>query len=418
MNQHSPSHDAIVVTGLGCLGAYGIGGDALAAALLRGEALGAPVDRRAGYHRRNSSTTVATVAASAPDFVPWLSEDAGRRMSDLSQFAVVAARMALQHAGLAADGQLTGDRERTAVTIATAFGPGGFTEQLALQVLQKGGRFASPFLFTDCVANAAAGQIAIAVGARGPNNTICQREAGPLLALHQAVEDLRRGRADVCLCGAVDEMKPLSHAILDRFRAVARPHAEPGDDGELPRPFDLRRRGYRAGEGAAVLVLEREATARARGATILARVGPTVRAHDHSAGRMGTGQQPEALAEHLRERLGDRLDRVDLVVSGASGARAADAYEAALLHAALPHHPWIVAPKAVTGEFGGGTLAAALLALGGAGIAAPRACDRPDPALGVTLHDPQRDGPLRATCAMLTAHAAGGASAITLLERP
>src|SRR5690606_32017149 len=314
--------------------------------------LGAPltsdIDRSAGYHRPNSATKVA--ASGELDLVPWLSEDAGRRMSMFSQHAVTCARMAL------ADAELSElPSERTAVTIATAFGPGGFTERLALQILQKGGKFASPFLFTDCVANAAAGQIAIAVGARGPNITICQREAGPLLAVGHAANDLRLGRADVCLVGAVDELQPLSHAILDRFRALAR---QRGASDEVPRPFDQARNGYVAGDGGTVLVLEREAHAVARGARILARVGPSVRAFDATAPRTGHGQGSAALAQRLRDALGTQRHTIDTVVSAASGARRGDALEAEILHLVMPQAPRILVPKAVTGEFGGGTLAA------------------------------------------------------------
>lgn len=182
----------VVITGVGCLGPYGLGLDALRTALANGTALGKPIDRSAGYHRRNAATLVG--ACGPLDLSPWLSPQAARRMSDLSQYGIAAARMALQHAALAEP-----PKERTAVTIATAFGPGDFTEQLARQILEKGGKAASPFLFTDCVANAAAGQIAIDLGVRGANTTICQREAGPLLALAQGADDIARGRADVSL---------------------------------------------------------------------------------------------------------------------------------------------------------------------------------------------------------------------------
>lgn len=395
--------DAIVVTGMGCLGPFGLGREALAAALGRGDPLGTPVDRSAGYHRRAGATLVA--ACRDLDLSPWLSPQAARRMSDLSQFAVAAARMALADAGLDAV-----PADRTAVAIGTAFGPGGFTEQLARQILEQGGKAASPFLFTDCVANAAAGQIALALGARGPNTTICQREAGPLLALGHGSDELARGRADLCLAGAVDELKPLSHAILDRFRALARP----APHGELPRPFDRRRAGYLAGEGATVLVLERESAARARGARVLARVGTTVRAFDPTASATGPGGDAAGLAATLRERLGDRLDAVDTVISSASGARRGDALEAAILRAALPAAARVLAPKAVHGEFGGGTLAAALLALLGATFARPTAADQPDPALGIEL----AAGAVHARSVLCSAHAVGGVSAWTLLERP
>ncbi len=400
----------VVVTGLGCLGAFGLGPDALAAALARGEALGSPIDRSAGYHRANGATRVA--ACGPLDLSPWLSPQAARRMSDLSQYAIAAARMALGDAGL-------GDRleqvrgGRTAIAIATAFGPGGFTEQLARTILEKGGKFASPFLFTDCVANAAAGQVAIDLGARGANLTICQREAGPLLALAQGADEIARDRADLCLAGAVDEMRSLSHAILDRFRALARPGAR----AELPRPFDTARDGCLAGEGAALFALESARSAAARGARLLARVGPTVRAFDPTASRAGFGRDAEGLAAALVEGFGERLRDVDVVVSTASGAKTGDALEAAILRRAFPHRmPAVVAPKAVHGEYGGGTLATALLLLrdDGLEIAAPRACTAPDPALGITL----AAGRLRARSVLCSALAGGGAAAWTILDRP
>jgi 3-oxoacyl-[acyl-carrier-protein] synthase II len=393
----------VVVTGVGCLGPWGIGLPALAAALQKGLALGTAIDRSAGYHRRHAATLVG--ACGPLDLTPWLSEQAARRMSDMSRYAVATARMALQHAGLA---DVPG--ERTAVALATAFGPGGFTEQLARQILEKGGKAASPFLFTDCVANAAAGQIAIDLGARGPNTTLCQREAGPLLALQQGANDIARGRADVCLAGSVDEMRPLSHAILDRFRALARP----GPDGELPRPFDRRRSGMLVGEGAQILVLEAEATARARGARILARVGATARAFDPTAGRASFGRDAEGLAAVLQARLAPALPEVSAIVSTASGTRRGDALEAAVLRRTFASLPPVLVPKAVHGEYGGGTLATAMLALAGSEFARPVACDRPDPDLGVT----PAHGHVQAARVLLTALAAGGAAAWSVLEIP
>ncbi|MBL9079106.1 MAG: hypothetical protein JNL08_16500 [Planctomycetes bacterium] len=395
----------VVVTGCGCLGPWGIGSDALAHALGRGEPLARPIDRTAGYHRAASAQLVA--ACGALDLTPWVSPQAARRMSDLSLFAVAAARMALQQAGL---DSVAGDR--TAVAFATAFGPGGFTEQLARQILEQGGKAASPFLFTDCVANAAAGQVAIDLGARGANLTLCQREAGPLLALEQGATEIASGRADFCLAGAVDEMKPLSHAILDRFRALARPDAH--GTGELPRPFDRRRRGVLAGEGATVLLLEDEAAARARGARILARVRATARAFDPGAGRASFGRDDQGLAAVLHARLAPWLAEVDAVVSTASGARHGDALEARILRRTFAALPPVLVPKAVHGEYGGGTLATALLALGGLDVARPAACDQPDPALGVVpVH-----GRVQAHRVLCSALAAGGAAAWTILEVP
>lgn len=394
---------SVVVSGIGYLGAPGLGLDALAAALARGAPCASAVDRSGGYHRRGAAALVA--ACHQLDLDPLLPASA-RRMSALSRYAVAAARLAIADAGLV---DVRGDR--TAVALATALGPGGFTEQLCQQILAQGGKAASPFLFTDCVANAPAGQIAIDLGARGGNLTICQREAGPVLALAQGAAEIRAGRADLCLTGAADEMPPLVHAVLDRFRALAR--ATP-DQPEQPRPFARTRNGALAGEGACVLVLEAESHARARGARVLARIGPAVRAFDPTAGRASFGRDPAGLAACLAERAGHWLAGVDAVVSSASGSRDGDALEAQILRAVAPPSAAVTAPKAVHGEYGGGTLAAALLALRGAVFALPPGGDDPDPALGMCL----AAGPLRARRVLLSGLAAGGAAAWTFLEAP
>lgn len=397
-------HQEVVITGVGSLGAHGIGLEALAAALQQGRALASPVVLDRGYHRPGSARLCAQVPE--VDLSPWLDPMAARRMSLLSQYAVAASRMAMEHAGRPAVAS-----ERLAVAMATAFGPGEFTEQLVRQIHDKGGRAASPFLFTDCVANAAAGQIAIDLGARGPNTTLCAREAGPLLALQQGVRDIALGRADVCLCGAVDEVAPLVHAILDRFRALAR--AE-GGRRELPRPFARNRNGALAGGGAAVLVLEAGAHAEARGARILARVGALARVFDPSAGRASHGRDAAGLAEAVRARLGAELPGIELIVSGAAGGRRGDLLEARVLHRLFRELPPVVVPKAVHGEFGGGTLAAGVLAACGTSHGMPEGCDEPDPRCGIVPatgeHRPRR--------VLLTAHAAGGAAAFVCLERP
>ena len=124
------TNNQVVVTGIGCLGPFGLGFEALQQALATGVATTKDIDRSAGYHRKGSATQVA--ATGDQDLTQWLSEDAGRRMSQFSQHAVTCARMALDHAGLTEI-----PSERTAVTIATAFGPGGFTERLALQSCKR-----------------------------------------------------------------------------------------------------------------------------------------------------------------------------------------------------------------------------------------------------------------------------------------
>jgi 3-oxoacyl-[acyl-carrier-protein] synthase II len=176
-----------------------------------------------------------------------------------------------------------------------------------------------------------------------------------------------------------------------------------------------------AGEGASVCVLEREDTAAARGARPLARFAASGAAFDPTASVSDWGDGAASLGRALRAalaRAGVRTASIDRIVSGASGARRGDRLEAATLAAVWDGQalPPVVTPKAVVGEFGGGLLAAAVLAAEGAPFGRLPACETRDPDLAVAPHDgsplpvPQR--------VLISALAAGGAAAWAVLERP
>jgi 3-oxoacyl-[acyl-carrier-protein] synthase II len=401
---------AAVITGLGVVGPYGTGRSSLEAALLAGRPLSSAIDRSAGYHAANSSRLAALVPP--VDLARWLPPSEARRLSVPSRFAVAAARMAVDDAGIGSF-----ERRRVAVVLATAFGALLFTEKLVHEILDEGPESAQPFYFSECVANAAAARVAIALGARGANVTITEREAGPILALARAAQEVREGRADVALAGSADEMTPLLHALLDRFRGTARASAA---HDEAARPFDAARDGVLGGEGASICVIEREDDAAARGARPLARVAAVGAAFDPTAPVVDWGDGSPVLARALRgtlDRAGRRIESIDRIVSGASGARRGDRLEALTLATAWGPAPLppVVTPKAVVGEFGGGILAAAVVATGGAPFGRVAAFTTPDPALSVAPHD---GSPLAAPRRLLvTALAAGGAAAWALLER-
>jgi 3-oxoacyl-[acyl-carrier-protein] synthase II len=379
------SGPAVVATGLGAIGPWGADVAALEDALGSGRPL---------------------LAGRVPDveLSRWLPAASARRLGRPSRWAVAAARIALEHAGLPS---LEG--RRVAVVLATSFGAVLFTENLVRQILVEGPESAQPFYFSECVANAAAAQVALALSAYGANVTVTQREAGPLIALARAAAEVREGRADMALAGAADEMTPLLHGLLARFRAAA-------DD---PRPFDAHRSGALAGEGAAVVVLEREADAIARGAAWRVRIAGTAAGFDPSATESDWGEGDEALARGVARslaRAGRGMDGIDRIVSGASGSRRGDRLEARVIvrAAAGVATPPIVVPKAVTGEYGGGHLAAAFLAATGTPFGAIPAITAIEPGLDVAVHDGSKLPPPRAVLA--TALAAGGAGAWAVLE--
>lgn len=407
---------SILVTGLGTVGAYGAGDESLRRHLASAKPpwpLLAEVDRSSGYHLRHAAHKAYLVDGALVR--EWLSATEARRMSPPSKMALAAARMALRGAGLA---DCPPD-ERTGVTISTAFGPSSYSEGLLRQILLEGPESASPFLFTESVANAPAAQIAIAVRARGPGATVCQREAGPLLAVGQAAADVASGRAPRALAGAVDEMTPLLHSLLDRFGALARNGAP--EVLEMARPLDRRRSGFLAGEGATLLVLEGEEEAGERGAPPLARILAWGSAFDPTSPTLGSGTGHALLARSLRrslERAGIPLESIDRIVSGASGSRPGDAAEALMLREAwgeIPVPP-VLAPKSRTGEYGGGLIGAAVLAAAGAPFGPTAGFEEPDPELGIVPHDGSPLPP--PSTVLVTSVAAGGAASWLILGAP
>jgi len=400
--------EPVLITGLGTLGAWGGGAGRLAEALAAGTSLASDVDRSAGYHLPEGARRACLM--SPGQLGEWLSPAEARRMSPPSKLAVAASRMALRCAGL-----VGGEDEGTAVVVATAFGPSTNTEALLKQILFEGPESASPSLFMESVANAPAAQIAIALKARGASLTVCQREAGPLIALGTAAAEIAAGRARRVLAGGVDEMTPLLHALLDRFGALAR--CGPGGE-ELARPFDRRRNGFLAGEGAVMAVLESREALAVRGGRTLARVLAWGSAFDPTAPPTGWGRGRRALARGLMrtlERAGLLPTDVDLVVSGASGARDGDRLEAEVLRAVWGGSPLplVAAPKAVTGEYGGGFLGAAVLAAAGSPLGPAPGFAEPDPELGIVPWDGSLLRP--PSVVLASSLAAGGAAAWVVL---
>jgi 3-oxoacyl-[acyl-carrier-protein] synthase II len=396
-----------VVTGLGWVGAAGTGRAALGAALASGRPETSAVEESSAYHRRGGARRALLARTDA--LAEWVPPRAARRMSRPSKLALAAARMAHEDAGAP---ELP--PSRAGIALGTAFGAAAFTEQL-LGELFDDPQLASPFRFAESVANAAAGQLAIALGAAGPNWTLAQREASSLQALGEAVRGLVAGRADAVYAGGVEEMTPLLHAALDRFRALARP--ERGGE-EIARPFDARRSGFLAGSGAAILLVEEEERARARGAPLRARILAAIGAFDPTAPAAGWGSGSAALAERLSrglERTGLGPDDIVAVVSGASGARRGDALEADVLRALWPASPPpIMAPKGVLGEYAGGALAAAVLAVEQGRLESTAGFERADPALGI---EPVREAtPIPRGPVLVSTLAAGGAAGWLVLE--
>jgi 3-oxoacyl-[acyl-carrier-protein] synthase II len=405
------STESAVITGIGCVSAAGCGVDLLRAQFGGTGVSPRPVDRSGGYHAKDSARTAFLVDdGKLTGLVPPLT---ARRMCRPSKFAVAAARLAVEHAGLD-----TSSTDSVAVIMSTTFGPSLITEKIIRQILQEGPEATSPSLFTESVANAPAAQVAIALGAKGANITITQRQAGPLMALARGAREVLSGRAEAALVGSVDEVTPLLHAILDRFGALARPR---GGFDEIARPFDRGRDGSHLGEGCTVLVIENERTAATRGAGILARVRVGGRSFDPNSPPTGWSPDASVFAGAIKRNLescGISLASIDQIVCGASGSRPGDRLEARVIRKVWSNEgvPDILAPKAYLGDFGGATLAGAALAMSGARFAPTPGFVEIDPELSVAPYDGHESRP--PSILLATSFAAGGAASWTVLEHP
>jgi 3-oxoacyl-[acyl-carrier-protein] synthase II len=172
----------------------------------------------------------------------------------------------------AADASLDGayDPSRVGVLLGSAIGGiGGIAEQHST-LLERGPDRVSPYFIPSVLVDAASGQIAIALGLRGPNYAPVSACATGSTAIGEAAEVIRRGAADAVLAGGSEAaVTPL---ILAGFCAMRGLAAEDEYPPRASRPFDATRAGFVMGEGACVLVLEELEAARARGATIYAEV--------------------------------------------------------------------------------------------------------------------------------------------------
>lgn len=401
------------ISGWGLVAATGCGSAAGDRAFGQAELPLREVSRAGAYHRKRGSRLAALV--SPEDFAEILPARVARRMSPPSRYSVVAARLALGRAGLPVEGI-----EGLSVVISTSYGPSSYTEELLQQIFHDSPAAASPFLFTEAVANAPAAQVALQLKALGPNLTITQREAGPLIALDHGVLDLENRRAAKVLVAAVDELNPLLHAGLDRFGVLAGSRPVLGSREEVARPFDRRRGGFIASEGAGALLLEPLADVLARGASPLATIAGHAAAFDPGAEVAAYGREPGPTGQVLRRQLarqGIHPGGIDAIVAAASGSRQGDAYEARLLRSLWGEEPLppIFAPKAYAGNHGGVLLAFACWLLDGGRPAATPGFAEVDPELGITPYDGR---PLPTLSRLLiSAPAVGGAVALTVLER-
>ncbi|QCX27945.1 beta-ketoacyl-[acyl-carrier-protein] synthase family protein [Nocardioides jishulii] len=225
-----------------------------------------------------------------------------RRMDRSGQLAVVAATEAWADAGLAESGVAP---ERLAVAVAS--GIGGVTTLLGNydSLLEKGPRRVSPLAIPMLMPNGPAAAIGLMLGARAGVHTPVSACASGNEAIALGIDLIRLGRADVVVCGGTEAaVHALPMAAFGQMMALSKRNDDPA---AASRPWDKGRDGFVLGEGAAVLVLESEEHARARGAKVYAQAagaGITSDSHDIA--------QPDPAGAGATRAMGIALREADL----------------------------------------------------------------------------------------------------------
>jgi 3-oxoacyl-[acyl-carrier-protein] synthase II len=260
-NGMEPSYNGrrrVVITGLGMVSPLGNDVESSWQSLVAGESGAAEITSF------DHSDFGVHFACELKDFDPttWIDRKRARRMDRFAQMILAAARQGEEDSGV----EISKAPERVGASIATGIG-GLRSFQDCHEVLRsRGPDRVNPFSIPSIIPNMGAGWVSIELGTKGPLMSECTACAASNMAIGDALDAIRLGRADVMLAGGTEApISPVGIAGFDAMRALSRRNDDPV---RASRPFDAERDGLVMGEAAAVLVLEELESARERGAKI------------------------------------------------------------------------------------------------------------------------------------------------------
>lgn len=332
--------EPVAVTGLGLLTPAGDGAQALWDCLCRGRSTAAP-DPALKDMPVDFSCRVPGFDSSGVQSIAW-------RTNRFIQMAVLAARQAFADSALPAHGF---DQLRVGVVMGVGAASmehwPGETEKLLRGRL----RAVSPLSLPRSIPNMAAGEIAMDLGVRGPNLVVSTACASGATALGVAKDLLSAGRCDVVLAGGAESPRASEMVALcfSRMSVLSRRTHDPAS---ASRPFDADRDGFVLGEGAAVMVLETAAHARARKVGVrawLSGYGASADAH-HPTTPDPDGKGATAAIGAALDEAGLRHEDVDHVNAHGSSTDFNDLYEAATLSRLFERPPPVTANKGALGH--------------------------------------------------------------------
>ncbi len=327
----------VVVSGLGVVAPNGVGRESFWSACLNGRSGVGPI------RSFDATDHPVKIAAEVNDFdasrfIPASQRKSLKIMSRAMRFAVGAAGLGIEDAGLDLDKE---DPGRVGVVMGTGMVPVDLPElmphlvkscdetgQLQTRRLgQHGAEAVYPLWILKYLPNMFAAHISMAFNAQGPNNTIGTACAAGTQAVGEGFRLIARDDADIVLAGGADSrIDPLLMLAYNALGALSQANRPPA---EISRPFDGKRDGFVLGEGAGILVLEELEHAKKRGAEIYAEVlglGSSFDAHAVTKPDPDARGAARAISSALKEARIDHRD-VDYINAHGTSTRLNDEME-------------------------------------------------------------------------------------------
>ena len=317
----------VVVTGMGAVSPLGNDVESSWENLTAGRSGAATIEQW------DASAYPVTFACELKDFDPknWIDHKQARRMDRFAQMIVAAARQAEEDSGF----QVEPEAERVGASIATGIGGLQAFQDCYDVLLNRGPDRVNPFSIPQIIPNMGAAWVSMELGTRGPLSSQCTACAASNMAIGEAADMIRLGRADVVFAGGTEAgITPVGIAGFSAMRALARRNDEPE---KASRPFDAGRSGFVMGEAGAVIVLEDLEHARARGAKMYAELLGYGLSSDaaHVTEPDPSGANPARAMDMAFRDAGISPDEVDYINAHGTSTPLGDASETKVIKIAL-----------------------------------------------------------------------------------
>ena len=273
------------------------------------------------------------LAAEVKDFDPkeYMDSKTARRMEAFCQFAVAAARQALEDSGIQVGEE---DPYRIGISIGSGIGSLQAMEREHSRLLAGGPRRVGPMLVPLMISNMAAGNTAIQLGCKGKCINVVTACATGTHSIGEAFRSIQYGEADMMLAGGTEaSITPIGVAGFSALTALS-----PSEDPQRASiPFDRERNGFVMGEGAGVVMLEELEHAKARNAHIYAELvgyGATCDAYHITSPEEDGSGAARAMTEAMKDA-GVTPEMVDYINAHGTSTHHNDLFETRAIHLAM-----------------------------------------------------------------------------------